>query len=98
MLSEVYQKILSFLGPSSAAGTANSSLTFPGLFELAGSGVSNPNAIPAITSLGGMGTNAFAGIDRRSAGLSPMLVEVVLKIDGKLKVHFHSRHDVLSKD
>lgn len=64
ILVEVYQKILSFLGPVSKTGQY-SNLTQVG-----------PTALNAST--------------RSGVGLSQMLVEVVLKIDHKLKVQSES--------
>lgn len=72
ILGEIYSKILSFLGPPS--GTASTQASFPGFTQS-----SNPalNLNPASQTI---------QPDRRSGvGLSPMLVEVVLKIDSKLK-------------
>lgn len=73
ILGEVYSKILSFLGPPTS--NAQTQASFPGFTQ---------SSNPALNLNSG---NQTIQNDRRTGvGLSPMLVEVVLKIDGKLKV------------
>lgn len=88
ILAEVYSKILSFVGPSSSTGAS----TFPG-FPQPPSSMNNQgtthifqNIYPATVSASGVSVNAIPSSDRRQGvGLSPMLLEVVMKIDTRLK-------------
>lgn len=89
ILAEVYSKILSFVGPSSSAGAS----AFPG-FPQPPSSTSNQGAThvfqsiyPATVSASGVSVYAIPSSERRQGvGLSPMLLEVVMKIDTRLKV------------
>ena len=73
-MNELYGKIASFLGPS----TGTSSLGTIGAF---------PQPQTASPLRHGLEPGSFAAGDRRAGvGLSPMLVEVVYKIDSKIKV------------
>ena len=74
IMNELYGKIASFLGPS----TGTSSLGTIGAF---------PQPQTASPLRHGLEPGSFAAGDRRAGvGLSPMLVEVVYKIDSKIKV------------
>ena len=92
ILCEVYQKILSFVGPMT---TANAPSPYLGQPQTASSQHLRPSDTAYNTS--GSSLNIGAGQDRRvGVGLSPMLVEVVIKIDGKLKVRLIWAHSRLS--
>lgn len=89
ILAEVYSKILSFVGPSSSSSSSN----FPGFPQPPSSTATHGTAhifqsiYPATVSASGVSVNAIPSADRRQGvGLSPMLLEVVMKIDTRLKV------------
>ncbi|KAK9894008.1 hypothetical protein P389DRAFT_146974 [Cystobasidium minutum MCA 4210] len=70
ILAEVYSKILSFIGPSTSTGASS----FPGFPQ------------PPSTTATQVSINAVPSADRRQGvGLSPMLLDVVMKIDTRLK-------------
>lgn len=98
ILCEVYQKILTFLGPSTTGPVVApipGHPLLPTFSSLLSPNTASSGASASSGSTGSMGSGFLnhqgQQPDKRTGvGLSPMLVEVVLKIDSKLKVGIRS--------
>ena len=98
ILCEVYQKILTFLGPSTTGPVVApipGHPLLPTFSSLLSPNIASSGASVSSGSTGSMGSSFLnhqgQQPDKRTGvGLSPMLVEVVLKIDSKLKVSTRS--------